>query len=234
MHDGIRGHSASRRFTPAVALMVMTGRLLASIGQDAQGGPLQNLADWVRDTGPVTVMRGKIIAPIGFPDRDLAVNERGFRERQEPLTHVCAVPSESTGDTLFFAVTDERDGSAIVWRTSKTGHLTGTVRFTGGIAQRVPDEDFHSQFVREKSYFIGKLPPSEPRDAVQATPRDGIAPQPNRELIVEQSTPARVAQRRSLPLQQELLVVATFPWVLPVIVACLVVAARRTIRRTSY
>ena len=83
--------------------------------------------------------------------KDLPVRERGFRHEGERLTHVCSVSSvPGYADLLFFAQVDESNGDATVWRTSPEGVLASTIRLTGGVVERVPNEGFKSEFDTEK------------------------------------------------------------------------------------
>ena len=86
------------------------------------------------------------------------MRERGFRHEGERLTHVCSVSSvPGYADLLFFAQVDESNGDATVWRTSFDGVLASTVRFTGGVVERVPNEGFKSDFEAEKYVFLTKM-----------------------------------------------------------------------------
>jgi hypothetical protein len=56
-----------------------------------------------------------------------------------------------------FAQMDESNGDATVWRTSFDGVLASTVRFTGGVVERVPNEGFKSGFDTEKLILTTRM-----------------------------------------------------------------------------
>ena len=130
----------------------------ASVSSEPRARGLKPLAEWVLNTGTSTVIRGPVLRPMNLPDADMPVKQRGFRKTGEVLTHVCAVGvSPADADLIFLSVIDERDGTAVVWRTSSDGELVSTVLFAAGVAARVPDVQFRDEFAREKMYFLEKL-----------------------------------------------------------------------------
>jgi len=88
----------------------------------------------------------------------MPVRERGLRDQGERITHVCSV-STAPGyqDLVFFAQVDESDGSATIWRTGPDGALVSTVRFADGKVERLPNEQFISEFTAEKLIFLTKM-----------------------------------------------------------------------------
>ena len=140
------------------AALFMIANTCGSVGDDAGRGRLLRLRDWVRETGHLTVVRGPVLRAMDLPDVDLQVRQRAFRGPGEVLTHVCGVAVErGQQDLLFFAATDESDGSAVVWRASVAGELLRTVRFVDGIATSVSDAEFDVAFRREVEYFLRKM-----------------------------------------------------------------------------
>ena len=104
-------------------------------------------------------MRSHIVEVMRLPAVDLPVWERNFKVTGEKLTHVCSVSRLPTHRRfLFFALEDESDGSATIWRTSTEGELLDTVRFFNGVAVRVPNELERQQFLSEQTYFMSNLP----------------------------------------------------------------------------
>ena len=96
-------------------------------------------------------MRARILEALDLPAKDMPVRKRGFRHAGERLTHVCSVSSVPRyADLLCFAQLDESNGDATVWRPSFDGVLVCTVRFTGGVVERVPNEGFKSGFDTEQ------------------------------------------------------------------------------------
>ncbi len=203
---------------------VATSPMNASIGGDAsQPNSLEPLKQWALQTGKPTVMRGVIVRAMGFPDRDIEVRERGFQMRGETLTHVLAAPIDAAhDDALFFAVTDERDGSAVVWRSSTRGETTKTVRFADGVAIQAPTATSAAAFGAEVNYFRRKM--TEVAD--NNMQNDGTPTAPP--AVSSRATPLRPQV-----LSSERFVLAMFPWMAPVIVGFLVYAARGSVRRSE-
>ena len=213
-----------RWIVPAVWLLAPSD-LDGSVGTDASRASLKVVQEWVRDTGAETVIRGNILRPMGLPAADLHVRERGFRRSNEVLTHVCAVPTSGFDESVFFAATDEADGSAIVWRASVAGELLSTVRFAGGVAIRVSDAEFKDAFNTERAFFVEQASAANSRvnesPSAMSRQTQPVTRQPNN----VSSNPARAFPRH------DRLVIATHPWIVPVVIGFLIYAARPIKRR---
>ena len=132
--------------------------VFASVPSEPRARGVKPVAEWVLKTGAPTVIRGHILRAMDLEDTDVAVKQRAFRKTGELLTHVCAVSiGPDDGELIFFSLVDERDGTAVVWRTSSAGEVVSTVLFAGGVATRVPDVQFRDEFAREKMYFFEKM-----------------------------------------------------------------------------
>jgi len=130
----------------------------ASISHPGEAQPLKPLAEWLRQGGKESVIRARILAAMDLFARDMPVRERGFRHEGEKITHVCSISSlPGFTDLMFFAQLDESNGNASVWRTGIDGILVSTVRFSGGVVQRVPNEEFKRGFDFEKMIFTTKM-----------------------------------------------------------------------------
>ena len=142
----------------AVLIATLATIVSGSISLPGQSQPLKPLADWLQRTGKESVVRARILEAMDLPAKDMPVRERGFRHEGERLTHVCSVSSVPRyADLLFFAQVNESNGDATVWRTSFDGVLVSTVRFTGGVVERVPNEQFKSGFDTEKLIFTTRM-----------------------------------------------------------------------------
>ncbi len=142
----------------AVLIATLATIVSGSVSQPAQRQPLKALADWLQRTGKESVVRAPILEAMDLPAKDMPVRERGFRHEGERLTHVCSVSSVPRyADLLIFAQVDESTGDATVWRTSFEGVLTSTIRFTGGVVERVPNETLKSGFDAEKLIFTTRM-----------------------------------------------------------------------------
>ena len=214
-----------RWIAPAMSLLAPSD-LEGSVGTDASRAPLKVVQEWVRDTGAETVIRGNILRPMGLPAADLRVRERGFRRSNEVLTHVCAVPTSAFDDSVFFAATDETDGSAIVWRASVAGDLLSTVRFAGGVAIRVSDAEFKDAFNTERAYFV------EQASAANSRANKSIPPvmSPQTQSVTRQPNSVSGKPPTAFP-RHDWVVIATHPWVVPVVIGFLIYAARPIKRR---
>ena len=109
---------------------------------------------------------------------------------------------------MIFAVTDEHSGDSVVWRTSATGQLEGTVVIHEGRVERVSDDKAVSQFNAEKNYFTAKQ-----RDDMSSTSQ----------LPAATHAPA--------VLRAERFVIANHPWVMAVIAGAVIYAVRPVVRR---
>lgn len=188
---------------------------------------LMQVGEWIDQTGKVTVMRGSVAHALGFPDVDLRVRERGFRNTEERLTHVCST-SDLLGyeDMIFLASVDENTGDAVVWRATRSGHLIATARFTGGTARQSPNEEAQTAFTAEKEYLIRQMRAQAIRTSPARTPKPESP-----------SEPAQANARSKMPdawkntaLPPELVVILLNPWLLPIIAIAVAVAAHRAAR----
>ena len=142
----------------AVLIASLATIVSGSVSQPGQKQPLKPLVDWLKRTGKESVVRAPILNALDLPAKDMPVRERGFRHEGERLTHVCSVSSvPGYADLLFFAQVDESNGDATVWRTNIEGVLASTIRFTGGVVERVPNEAFKSDFDEEKVIFTTRM-----------------------------------------------------------------------------
>lgn len=112
------------------------------------------MIDWVLRSGVSTVVRANITRAAGLGESDIAVRERGFFTRGRRYTEVFAVATKLR-DVVIIARVDERDGSAIAWRTSRTGRLQATVSFVPPAEpkQVSPSAEENAQFEEAKNYF---------------------------------------------------------------------------------
>ena len=119
---------------------------------------LSQVAEWIDLTGKPTVIRGVVAEALGFPNADIRVRERGFRNTKERLTHVCST-TDLLGfeDIVFLASLDEATGDALVWRTTRKGELISTAQFADGVAKPMPNGVAQTAFVAEKEYFIREM-----------------------------------------------------------------------------
>lgn len=119
----------------------------------SQTGELGPLAVWLAQTGRPSVIRGRVAEAFSLPPVDIPVRERGFRTQGDKLTKVAAL-AESLDDVLVLSDVDESDGSAIVWLTSTSGALSGSVRFNSPEgATRISSSEQEANFNRAKNYF---------------------------------------------------------------------------------
>ena len=119
-------------------------------------------------------------------------------------------------DLLFFALVNEDDGSATVWRTSTSGDLISTVRFFAGVVVLIPNDEARSAFNAERTYFIKKLQQLSTK-----------APDASSDKASVDSTRAARMPLQSPPLRMEARVIASKPFVLPVVIIALVLGAQR-------
>ena len=204
-----------------VVSLLLTSSVAGSIPKTIQPPALRALSEWVLQTGAQSAIRSHIVEVMHLPAIDMPVRERGFRVTGETMTHVCSV-STAPGYTglLFFALVNENDGSATVWRTTTSGELINTVRFFAGVAVLIPNEEARSIFDAERAYFLKKL---------QQLPRNFTDASLDKASLDSIAAPKRL---RSMPLGLEARVIASNPLVLPVIIFALVIGARSTRRRT--
>ena len=107
-----------------VVLLLVAPSLAASIPKTIQPPALKALSEWVLRTGAQSVVRSHIVEVMDLPAMDMPVRERGFRVTGETMTHVCSVSTApGYADLLFFALVNEDDGSATIWRTTTSGEL---------------------------------------------------------------------------------------------------------------
>lgn len=130
---------------------------------------LSPLVDWVIATGVVTVVRSHIARAAGLGEADIRVRERGFHTPGRRYTELCAVATQ-LGDAVIIGRVDEATGSAIVWRTSRTGRLEAAILF---VPPAEPTQVFTSaehiaEFEKSKRYLAqlmaakSRLKPSDP------------------------------------------------------------------------
>jgi hypothetical protein len=143
----------------ALALaMLLAPVAIASIPKGEMAMPLKPLSDWLRQTGKPSIARSRILEAMNLPAGDMPLRERGFKHEGERITHVCAISAVPGYEGLIFlAQVDESNGDATIWRTGLDGVLVSTVRFTKGIAERVPNERFRSGFDGEKFIFLTRM-----------------------------------------------------------------------------
>lgn len=197
-----------KRLLAGAIAFAVAPHLSASVRNTSDNEPLTRLAEWVLQTGVQTVVRSHILEAMMLPPSDMPVRERGFRVSGETFTHVCSVSTAPAfRDLIFFALVNEGDGSATVWRTSRDGRLISTVQFNAGAALSISNEANRLQFAAEKAYFLAQVHPqiSSPADRSKRS-----AEQP----------PSR------LPFGPEVSLIASNPLVLPVIIFALVIGAR--------
>lgn len=197
--------------TLVFATFILLGQSVgtASTGGDAQVPALHPVVEWVERTGKETVLRAVVVRAMHLPDTDLAVRERGLRIEGEHITHVCAVPRATQyAGTVFFAITDEHDGSAVVWQASTRGDLLATVHFAGGVALRENGVESQTTLAKEIAFFHaarqGELASRSPTPAAFFTFDTDGAAQPRL-----RSSDAKHTQRSSGPSVWTLLNTAT-------------------------
>jgi hypothetical protein len=183
---------------------------------------LSQVGEWIDRSGKITVIRANIAEKLGLQNVDLRVHERGFRIRGEQFTHVCSTADlPGFQEIMFLALVDEATGDAVIWRATRTGDLVRTARFEDGLAKTVPNETEQTAFAVEKEYFLKRFRAETFRNnpappyTLQATPRP-------LELAVEANVRTR---SRQATLPSEITVLLLYPWVIPVVIAALVMGA---------
>ena len=155
------GFAAKARVAVATVVSVLLCAADASVPVPDAVPQVEELApvvDWVLKTGATTVVRANITRAAGLGDSDVAVRERGFYVRGRQHTDVFAVATDRS-DVVIIARVDESDGSAIAWRTSKSGKLEATVLFVPPAEPiRVwPSAEQKADFELAKRYFAGMM-----------------------------------------------------------------------------
>jgi len=203
---------------------------IAKVGASLEGthnyahlGPgISPVLQWITKTGKPTVVRASVAEGFGLANTDIPVKERGFRAEGEKLTHVCAVAANSALEGLvFFSTVDEADGSATVWQTNKDGTLLATVVFDGGIVEKIPNSRFNTEFRSEIDYFLKKARSASPGKESQAISGGTTIDLQRRATGLPQQAHLRL----------ETMVLASSPFVLPVIVLILMASASTAKRR---
>ena len=171
LNVGMRSSADRARQTFAVIFFALLAPAAASLPPSGDSAPQPQLAqvvDWVLTTGVQTVVRANITRAAGLGKSDVAVRERAFRVQGRQYTDVAAVATELR-DLVILARVNESDGSAIVWRTSSSGKLVGTVSFIPPAEPTLiePSPVHNAQFEALKHYFrlmmtIKAAPPRAP------------------------------------------------------------------------
>lgn len=157
----VRARSSAARVTGAVIFFALLRSAVASLPASGHSAPEQELAqvvEWVLRTGVQTVVRANITRKAGLGESDVAVRERGFHVQGRQYTDVLAVATELP-DIVIIARVDESDGSAIAWRTSRSGKLQATVSFVPPAEPTLiePSAVQNAQFEALKHYFTAMM-----------------------------------------------------------------------------
>jgi hypothetical protein len=213
-------------FGPVIGIVVLASALVCSPAyssrETAFHTSLSQVGEWIDRSGKITVLRASIAEKLGFQNVDLRVHERGFRIAGEQFTHVCSTTDlPGFEEIILLALVDEATGDAVIWRATRSGDVVRTARFEDGLAKTVPNETEQTPFAVEKEYFLKRFRAETFRNnpappyTLQATPRP-------LELAVEANVRTR---SRQATLPSEITVLLLYPWVIPVVIAALVVGA---------
>ncbi|MEO7165924.1 MAG: hypothetical protein ABI016_02695 [Chthoniobacterales bacterium] len=185
---------------------------------------LAPVAEWVKQTGRSTVMRGPVLQALGFPAIDARVVERGFRRNKEQFTHVCSLSLEPGFEgTVFLAVVDENDGSALVWRANRLGELITSAHFIAGQAVQASNAESQVLFASEKRYHAQEMRLRSFRTKAAPSPSPLASPQPI-DLNGRYTSPT---PQRAPRVWQELVVLLINPWVVPALILAAVIGSSK-------
>ena len=208
-----------------VLLVVSTA---GSLPRSTSGMSLFHVAQWIDQTGKSTVIRGLVAEALGFPDVDIPVLERGFRDAGEKHIHV----GSTTGllgfeDIIFLESVDEGIGDALIWRATRNGELVSTARFARGVARRIPNIEAQTAFVAEKDYLLEAMQ----AQTFRASTAPASGPQPSSHPSEEAGADTLPEPWRHTALPSAAVGVLLNPWLLPVIAIILAVAAQSIARK---
>jgi len=219
-------------FVSAIGVLVLAcTSLYASAYSSRQAAfrtSLSQVGQWVDQSGKITVLRGNIAEILGFQGVDLRVHERGFRITGEQLTHVCSTTDlPGFEEIIFLALVDENTGDAVIWRGTRNGDLVMTARFVDGSPKTVPNDTGQVSFDAEKEFFLKKMRAETFRS--NPTPSDTLQALPG---PLESAVDPKVkTPSRHVGLAPEITTVLLYPWVIPVVIAALVMGASSRSKR---
>ncbi len=212
-------------FFVVVIALTSSARAMPSAAFETSLAPV---AEWVRQTGKSTVMRGPVLRALGFPENDVRVIERGFKGNEEQFTHVCSLsPAPGFEATVFLALVDENDGSALVWRASRSGELITSARFIDGEAVQTPNAETQVLFASEKMYHAKEMRLRSFRTKAAPSLNPLVSPQPT-DFNDRGTSPTPRLHPRIAP---EILVLLLNPWAVPALILAAVIGlshAKRT------
>lgn len=156
-----RSSAARVRVVGTAIFVAMLASAFASLPPSGHSAPeqeLERVVEWVLRTGVQTVVRANITRAAGLGASDVPVRERGFQVQGRQYTDILAVATELP-DVVIIARVDESDGSAIAWRTSRSGKLQATVSFVPPAEPTLiePSAVQNAQFEALKHFFAAMM-----------------------------------------------------------------------------